>query len=462
MSACIAVHIADQENAARIRAGRLLPGTSKGLWLGSGSYSALCQGLSHFDECVEYGKRFVVAKKTYSGQYAVVITKVDPEGMIRVQGARVRRALDRFRDNFKEQVTRSNLLLPKNTETERPASFVMFQMWRTLTNQTLSSVGRSASPMRIRSTLCRFVDNPKSDAPIEHPYELCVHDVEAAHPLYVGTAEDAKSCLREELMAIVSLDDFYIDRDLEVAGATYESADLISKMQRIDFATLVDRIANPEGTAFGEAQKSLKAARFDSRGGMEAKRARADDLIRLPFPAGPSKSNRARVLERLESHVRAKNLKSDVLRRDLDRIFSDFERRIRETDQLELAIEDVAARIGDLSPNPVEAAQMLISKFVKGRSENPISTILKQLPVEVRNIRDLEGQAYFFPRGEITERSVLVVRRSGAKQTRQSMFDRAHELGHFVFDECGMSHPDEESWCDQFAGSFVRESLKSK
>ncbi|MEL6781356.1 MAG: hypothetical protein AAFO51_03200, partial [Pseudomonadota bacterium] len=171
---------------------------------------------------------------------------------------------------------------------------------------------------------------------------------------------------------------------------------------------------------------------------------------------------------RLLNHARGKNLREDVLDRDVSRIIEDFSRRNIIVCEKQMPLDLFKSRtplLEELPVDPAGAASRLIKKFVKSSKENPFSSVVTKLPLDVRNIRHLEGQAYFFEAGDLADRAVLVVRGHGPSRSRAEMFDRAHELGHFVHLECGIRSKDqaaEEEWCDNFADEFVSLSVKAK
>ena len=156
--------------------------------------------------------------------------------------------------------------------------------------------------------------------------------------------------------------------------------------------------------------------------------------------------------------IDARELNPDALLHDIDMVYRDFQRRLRTTDQLHLDLNHVAFQIGDMPKAPWEAARYLVDRYDLANAEFPMRTLLKELPIEVRTLKGLKGMAYYFKRGELTEQAVLVTRKGGAyrRGARQRIaFDRAHELGHFIFDEHGIECTDEEFWCDEFALGFL-------
>ncbi|MEL6780767.1 MAG: hypothetical protein AAFO51_00215, partial [Pseudomonadota bacterium] len=238
----LVIHVTDALNAESISSNGLVSGDSIGLWLGRGSYHVVCASDAHFLEYVRHARSFVENRTDFSGNYVVILSHIDPFGMISLQLPATNRALKRFRQVFADQLRGIESVIPTNSGHDRPISFVMFELWRSIANRTLASIRDSGESTQILTTVCRFLSNPGSEAPEEFPPEVCVHDPSVLEILAIGTAEEIMEGHGQQLAEASPLAECSLNRDLLIAGATHEAAYLLSQMQLNDFDRWVRKV----------------------------------------------------------------------------------------------------------------------------------------------------------------------------------------------------------------------------
>jgi hypothetical protein len=448
----IGVHATDAINLESIRQDGLRAGDSRDLWLGRGVYFGVCSSFDEYHHVVDYGKSFLTTKVAFSGEAAVILCNIQIEGLFFLQNKNFSDSRKEFVEKFEEKVREDGIILPQNDDknSSRPRSYVRFEVWRYLIERIL---GR-----RISSSICRFVKDPNSDAPRELPYEACVHDPATMEIIFSGTPEEARNKLYNLQDEILSIESICRKTDWEIIGATGRATKDLSQMVSIDFVNRLEGIAkNPIKNSVDNNKKDY----VEITKKIDAKK--TENYFEII-----TEKNRMNTISSLANEVRARNLKKDLLESDLEKILDDFRRRHRSaTDQLMLPIGDsLAARdslkeISDLPKGPEEAARELVRKFWDSsdrHGDGTLRKILKELPIEVRSL-DIKGTAYFFPRESLAEQAVIIWRR-GSSDVRRS--DRAHELAHFIYQECFVKCDDEEDWCDRFADAFVREISERK
>lgn len=440
------IHITDLNNRIHIEKTGLKTSENSGLWLGRGLYHYLLYPNQSLDRCIISGKIFASQKPNFSGEISVVVSKINTDRLIPLQEDIVTRVLKEFRTVFDEKCNLSKISIPMNNKLFRPASYIRYEIWRQLANKELEDALQGD---KIAGTICSFHKGLDEDIPDDLPPEACVYEPDIQEICFIGSPEEVREFLSNHSDTAKNGKMTNKEFQLKVVGATATIISRIQEMENRDFEALLKKHVNRD-KSFSNVIP-IKTVMVPENVDVKAQ-------THVPH-------------KRLMNAVRTKRVQDGVqldeviLEHDLNLILLDFKRRLRVTDQIPLDIQDVSLRIGHISDDPTFAAKDLARRFGKNNVLDNFERILKRLPIEIRKLKGLKGQAYYFPKGELTNLAVLVTGKGNlninGKPTRIA-FNRAHELGHFIFQECKINAVDEELWCDRFAGALLDDIEKSQ
>lgn len=430
------LHVTDKRNHKPISIDGLLAGGSLDNWMGRGTYWHILERIDQFYDLLNYSKRFLKSKPGYSGEIIVVIRALEKAKILFVQADAVKGAMQTFRKTLIEKCTSEEIDLPRNPAngvSKRPLSFLIYEVWKALVRRELYYKYGVEANDALNWISCQYPEKSNLDLPFIPPPEICVSQDENAELAFIGSPEQAYDFLCQNKHFVSNRFENNAQLESRVVWATMNVTSRIEKMEKRDLIYKLDmagrqsavRTTTPNFAPTEILQETLKPG---------------NDALRIA------------------DLIRARHMTESVLLHDMQIIVSDFQRRLRTKQTPSLFDRGHLFEKGEISNSPPKAASTVIERYGMRCDGRIFESIYKSLPIEGRALSGIQGTAYYVPRGELVSNALLITKKGvlyqNAKPTELA-FDRAHELGHFIYQEFSIAASDEEDWCDAFADTFV-------